>query len=153
MNALIIAVGKINYWLVIMTGKKQWQLWNTERRIGALTTAFLLSISQAEAGECALSLTRSTRAGGDIPQLPYQSFDEDGRRYVTWRSKLDNLGDAKTVAELWAELVHGYQRDQEEHGLYVELIKRYKQMQEERRGNNQAGKRVNSADQSSTDAA
>jgi uncharacterized Zn finger protein len=90
---------------------------------------------------------------GDIPQLPYQSLDKDGRRYVAWRSKLDNLGDAKTVAQLWAELVHGYQRDQEERGLYVELIKHYKQMQEERRGNNQGAKRPNSADQSSTDAA
>ena len=71
--------------------------------------------------------------GGDIPQLPYQSFDEDGRRYVTWRSKLDNLEDAKTVAELWAELVHGYQREQEEHGLYVELIKRYKHARRKKR--------------------
>jgi hypothetical protein len=43
-------------------------------------------------------------------QLPYQSVDDKGRRYVDWSPKLDSLGDAKTVAALWAELVHRYQR-------------------------------------------
>ena len=46
----------------------------------------------------------------DSPQLPYQSIDHNGRRYVDWSSKLDSLGDAKKVAELWAELIHRYQR-------------------------------------------
>lgn len=42
-------------------------------------------------------------------ELPYQSIDHHGRRYVNWSAKLDTLGDAKTVAALWAELVQHYQ--------------------------------------------
>lgn len=42
----------------------------------------------------------------DTLQLPYQSIDSNGRRYVDWSSKIDNLGDARTVAALWAELIH-----------------------------------------------
>jgi hypothetical protein len=42
-------------------------------------------------------------------QLPYQSTDGKGRRYVNWSPKLDSLGDAKTVAALWAELSHRHQ--------------------------------------------
>ncbi|MGH3478163.1 MAG: hypothetical protein ACRDRY_01305 [Pseudonocardiaceae bacterium] len=49
----------------------------------------------------------------DGRQLPYQSIDRHGRRYVNWSSKLDSLGEAKTVAALWAELVQRYQRSQE----------------------------------------
>jgi hypothetical protein len=41
-------------------------------------------------------------------RLPYQSIDSKGRRYVDWSEKLDSLGDAKTVAALWAELAHRY---------------------------------------------
>jgi hypothetical protein len=43
---------------------------------------------------------------GGTPHFPYQAFDSNGRRYVNWPSNLDNLGDAKTVAALWAELIH-----------------------------------------------
>ncbi len=50
----------------------------------------------------------------DSLQLPYQSIDGDGRRYVNWSSKLDSLGDAKTVAALWAELIQRYQPSQEQ---------------------------------------
>jgi hypothetical protein len=42
-------------------------------------------------------------------QLPYQSTDGKGRHYVNWSPKLDSLGDAKTVAALWAELIHRHQ--------------------------------------------
>jgi hypothetical protein len=45
----------------------------------------------------------------DNSQLPHQSIDSDGRRYVNWPSKLGNLGEARTVAALWAELIHRYQ--------------------------------------------
>lgn len=48
----------------------------------------------------------------DSPELPHQSTDGDGRRYVDWPSKLDNLGDAKKVAALWAELIHRYHHAQ-----------------------------------------
>jgi hypothetical protein len=46
----------------------------------------------------------------DRVQLPYQSTDDKGRHYVSWSPKLDSLGDAKTVAALWAELIHRHQR-------------------------------------------
>jgi hypothetical protein len=38
-------------------------------------------------------------------QLPHQSVDSDGRHYVDWPSRIDNLGDARMVAELWAERI------------------------------------------------
>jgi hypothetical protein len=44
--------------------------------------------------------------GGSL-RLPYQAI-ENGRRYVDWRAKLDSLGDARTVAALWAELAQRY---------------------------------------------
>jgi hypothetical protein len=44
-------------------------------------------------------------------QFPYQSTDDDGRSYISWPSELDSLGDARTVASLWAEMVHRYRRD------------------------------------------
>lgn len=59
---------------------------------------------------------------GDSSRLPCQSIDNNGRSYVDWPDRLDGLGDAKEVAALWAELVHRYQRSQEQHVLYVELI-------------------------------
>ncbi|MGB8961808.1 MAG: hypothetical protein WCC38_07625 [Pseudonocardiaceae bacterium] len=37
--------------------------------------------------------------------LPYQAVDGNGRSYVNWSAKLDNLGEAKLVAGLWAELI------------------------------------------------
>ena len=43
-------------------------------------------------------------------QLPHQAVDSNGRSQINWPSKIENLGDAKTVAALWAELVHSYQR-------------------------------------------
>ena len=42
-------------------------------------------------------------------QLPHQSTDGKGRHYVNWSPKLDSFGDAKTVAALWAELIHRHQ--------------------------------------------
>src|SRR5947199_2240778 len=65
------------------------------------------------------------KGGNDIAQLPYQAMD-DRRRYVDWLSQVDSLGDAKTVAELWAEITHRYQRAQEEHDLYVELLQHHR---------------------------
>src|SRR5262245_46698397 len=73
------------------------------------------------------------RGCDDSTRLPYQSVDGEGRRYVDWSEKLDTLGDAKTVAALWAEHAQRYQRAQEQHALYVELIERYQRAQEQRR--------------------
>lgn len=56
--------------------------------------------------------------------LSYESIDDEERRYVDWPGKLDNLGDAKTVAALWAELAQRDLRARQQHGLYVELIER-----------------------------
>jgi hypothetical protein len=50
----------------------------------------------------------------DSLRSTYQSMDHNGRCYVNWSSKIDSLGDAKTVAALWAELIHRYQRTQKQ---------------------------------------
>jgi hypothetical protein len=60
---------------------------------------------------------------GNLP-LPYESVDDEERRYVDWPGKLDSLGDAKTVAALWAELAQRDLRARQQHALYVELIER-----------------------------
>lgn len=73
---------------------------------------------------------QSTDSG---PPVPYQSVDPTGRRYVDWSEKLDNLGDAKKVAALWAELVQNYQRDQGQKARDVELIERYRSTREGRK--------------------
>jgi hypothetical protein len=67
--------------------------------------------------------------------LPYQALDEDKRYYVDWSGKLDSLGDAKTVAELWAELAQGYRRDQEQKAFREEreLIERYRRDQKQKK--------------------
>jgi len=49
----------------------------------------------------------------DSLQLPHQAIDSNGRRYVNWSAKIDSLGDAKTVAALWAEMIQRYQLTQE----------------------------------------
>jgi hypothetical protein len=67
------------------------------------------------------------------PSVPYQSVDPTGCRYVNWSEKLDNLGDAKKVAALWAELVQNYQRDQGQKARDVKLIERYRSTREGRK--------------------
>lgn len=49
-----------------------------------------------------------SQADDDDLRLPHQAVDCNGRRYVDWPSKLDSLGDAKTVAALWAEFIQSY---------------------------------------------
>ena len=65
--------------------------------------------------------------------LPYQSIDDHGRRYIDWPSRIDGLGDAKTVAALWAEVVnryiHDYMSAKKERGM----IDRYTYTQNQRR--------------------
>ncbi len=46
----------------------------------------------------------------DSTQLPQESTDDSGRRYVNWSGNLDSLGEARTVAELWAEMIARYER-------------------------------------------
>lgn len=78
---------------------------------------------QSSAGWRVYIVFESVRhGGGDSLALPYQAIDTDGRRYVDWSEKLDNLGDAKMVAELWAEVVQGFRRDQ----ALRELIERFR---------------------------
>jgi hypothetical protein len=78
----------------------------------------------------------SHQSYGDSLQLPYQSIDHNGRRYVNCSAKIDSLGDAKTVAALWAELIQRYQR-----------------AEEQRRDNNEALKGPRRLEQLRTDAA
>jgi hypothetical protein len=89
----------------------------------------------------------------DSPQFPYQSLDSDGRRYVDWPSTLENLGDARTVAGLWAEMTQRYQRAREVHERYAELIQRYLRAQERRRDDDEAAKDPNASSAPSSDAA
>lgn len=44
------------------------------------------------------------------PLLPYLSIDRDERRYVDLSGKIDSLGEARTVAELWAEITQSHLR-------------------------------------------
>jgi hypothetical protein len=53
----------------------------------------------------------SFHGNGNSRHLPYEAID-NGRRYVDWRAKLDSLGDARTVAALWAELTQRHWHDQ-----------------------------------------
>jgi hypothetical protein len=55
----------------------------------------------------------------DIPRsgsmlLPYQSVDHDGRPYIDWSGRIASLGDAKTVAALWAELIQRHHANEDE---------------------------------------
>jgi hypothetical protein len=53
--------------------------------------------------------------------LPHESIDHVGRRYVNWSSRIDTLGEARTVAEIWAELAH---RAQQQPAMRLEQIQR-----------------------------
>jgi hypothetical protein len=44
-------------------------------------------------------------------KLPHQTTDDSGRSYVNWPARIDSLGDAKTVAALWAENTERYTRE------------------------------------------
>jgi hypothetical protein len=56
----------------------------------------------------------SPQGHNDSMQSPYESIDHNGRHYVDWSAKLESLGDARTVAALWAELIQRYQRGNEQ---------------------------------------
>lgn len=91
---------------------------------------------QPDVGWRAYIFQLSHQGYGDSLPLPYQSIDHNGRRYVNWSAKIDNMGDAKMVAALWAELIQRYQR-----------------AEEQRRDNNEAPKGPRILEQLRTDAA
>lgn len=69
---------------------------------------------QSDAGWRIYIVFQFFRQGDDeCTHVPYQAIDHDGRCYVNWSAKIDSLGDAKTVAALWAEITHRYQCAQE----------------------------------------
>jgi hypothetical protein len=72
----------------------------------------------------------------DNAKFPHQSTDDGGRRYVNWAAKVDSLGEARTVAELWAE-----------------MIQRYERAEVERKGNNAAARKPSAQRGLRTDAA
>jgi hypothetical protein len=79
---------------------------------------------QSDVGWRSYIIFRFSRQGhGDNPQLPYQSIDHNGSRYVDWSVKIDSLGDSKTVTEFWAELVQHYHRVKEQRRDNVEVPK------------------------------
>jgi hypothetical protein len=51
------------------------------------------------------------QGSGENSKWPYEATDYSGRSYVNWPAKLDNLGDAKTVAALWAENTERHARE------------------------------------------
>lgn len=61
----------------------------------------------------------------DNRDLPYRSTDDKGRCYIDWPGKLASLGEAKTVAGLWAELAERHLRIQQQNALYAQLIEHY----------------------------
>lgn len=122
-------------------------------RDGLVEYGFSIEFEPAGGWRIYIMLDPFCKDQDDTPQLPYQSVDNDGRRYVDWSSKLDNLGDAKTVAAVWAELVQRYQRAQEEHEFYVELIKRYRHPQRLHMDHNEAANGTNVSSGRTSDAA
>ena len=80
----------------------------------------------------------------DSYKLPYQSV-EDGRRYVDWSPKLGSLGEARTVAALWAELAQRYQRTQEQHALYAKMLERHQRTPTQRKATPAGSDRLNDA--------
>jgi hypothetical protein len=65
---------------------------------------------QSDVGWRAYIIFQLSRQGDDDSlSLPYQSIDHNGRCYVNWPARIDSLGEAKTVAALWAELIQRYQ--------------------------------------------
>jgi hypothetical protein len=96
---------------------------------------FSIEFEPIEGWKVYIIFAPSIRGQDDSSRFPYQSVAADGRRYVDWPSKVDNLGDARAVAQLWAELAQSYQRTQAKHNLYAELIQRYEGARG-RKGNN-----------------
>ncbi len=47
----------------------------------------------------------------DNSNLPHRTTDGSRRSYVEWPARIDSLGDAKTVAALWAENTERYTRE------------------------------------------
>jgi len=76
------------------------------------------------------------RLHDDGTALPHQSIDRNGRRYVDWPVRIDYLGDARTVAAAWAELI---QRD--------------RRAEVRAKNPNRAATRLKRRDQPTTDAA
>jgi len=91
---------------------------------------------QSDMGWRAYIIFQLPQGHDDSLPLPYQAIDHDGRYYVNWSAKIDSLGDAKTIATLWAE-----------------LIQRHHPTEEQRRHNNQAPKKLTCLEQPKTDAA
>lgn len=60
---------------------------------------------QPNGGWCVYIVFQPFHQLRDGHQLPHLSVDQNGRCYVNWPSKINSLGEARTVATLWAELV------------------------------------------------
>jgi hypothetical protein len=55
----------------------------------------------------------STEDAIESRRLPRSATDRNGRRYIAWSTKIDILGEARTIAELWAEMTQRYLSIQE----------------------------------------
>lgn len=104
-----------------------------QTRDGLTYYGFSIDFESARGWRVYIIFQPACHGNDDSLELPYQARDDTGRRYVDWSEKIDNLGDAKAVAGLWAELTQRYQRTQEKHALYVKLIEHYQRTREQRR--------------------
>ena len=50
------------------------------------------------------------QGGDETSKWPHEAIDGSGRSYISWPAKLGNLGDARTVAALWAENAEHFAR-------------------------------------------
>jgi hypothetical protein len=104
-----------------------------QTRDGLTYYGFSIDFESARGWRVYIIFQPSSHGNDDSLEVPYQARDDTGRRYVDWSEKIDNLGDAKTVAGLWAEVAQRYQRIQEKHALYVKLIEHYQRTRDQRK--------------------
>jgi hypothetical protein len=73
-----------------------------ERKSAAVVMGYLTRDGRAEYG-FSIEFQPPRRNGENNSKLPYLVAYDERRPYVNWPTKIDNLSDAKKVAELWAE--------------------------------------------------
>ncbi|MGH8601361.1 MAG: hypothetical protein ACREXR_00820 [Gammaproteobacteria bacterium] len=76
---------------------------------GLVDYAFSIEFQQDVGWRVYIIFQPFRQGNDDSLQLPHRSIDRTGRHYVNWSSRLDSLGDARTVAALWAELIQRYE--------------------------------------------
>lgn len=63
------------------------------------------------AGEYKSSFCLAARMTTAVPGCPINPSTVNGRRYIDWSARIDSLGEARAVAELWVEIIQCYLSD------------------------------------------